>query len=109
MTMPTPTALNLQAAERVLEVSWTDGHASRFPLRYLRGWCPCAACQGHGNTRVFIPVADPVLVNAQPVGNYGFAFIWQDNHGTGIYTFKYLRELCPCPACKPGGIDPAQA
>ena len=28
-----------------------------------------------------------------------FDIDFSDNHGTGIYSFEYLRELCPCEAC----------
>ncbi len=27
------------------------------------------------------------------VGAYGLKVMWSDNHGTGIYTFAYLRSL----------------
>ncbi|HEY1266366.1 MAG TPA: gamma-butyrobetaine hydroxylase-like domain-containing protein [Candidatus Binatia bacterium] len=35
-----------------------------------------------------------------PVGNYAIMFRWGDGHETGIYTFQYLRSLCPCEECK---------
>ena len=28
------------------------------------------------------------------VGRYALNFRWSDGHETGIYSFKYLRELC---------------
>ena len=31
----------------------------------------------------------------EPVGNYAIGFRWSDGHVTGIYTFDYLRSLCP--------------
>ena len=36
------------------------------------------------------------LLETHPVGNYGISIRWSDGHETGIYTFKQLRELCPC-------------
>ena len=36
-------------------------------------------------------------VAAEPVGNYGIKIEWSDNHGSGIYSFQYLREICPAP------------
>ena len=27
---------------------------------------------------------------------------WSDGHGTGIYRFDFLREICPCEKC--GGV-----
>jgi DUF971 family protein len=33
------------------------------------------------------------------VGAYGIKIRWSDGHGTGIYTFRMLREHCPCGQC----------
>jgi DUF971 family protein len=33
------------------------------------------------------------------VGNYAIELRWQDGHSTGIYSFEYLRSLCPCTHC----------
>lgn len=29
------------------------------------------------------------------IGNYAMQPIWDDGHSTGIYTWDYLRHLCP--------------
>ncbi|MDB5329847.1 MAG: hypothetical protein JWP03_998, partial [Phycisphaerales bacterium] len=34
-------------------------------------------------------------VGAELVGNYALRIDWSDNHGSGIYSFQYLREICP--------------
>ena len=31
----------------VLEIDWADGHRGVYPHEFLRGFCPCALCQGH--------------------------------------------------------------
>ena len=36
---------------------------------------------------------------AELVGHYALQIFWSDGHSTGIYTFEYLRGLCPCPYC----------
>ena len=64
-----------------------------YPFTYLRGWCPCAVCQGHGDERRFIEVETPQLVRIDMVGNYAVNPTWDDGHETGIYTFEYLRSL----------------
>jgi len=48
----------------------------------------------------FIEVEDSELAEISAVGNYAIQFQWKDGHNTGIYTFDYLRALCPCSACK---------
>ena len=80
--MPTPILLTPIPEENLLRVLWDDDVMSDYPYVYLRGWCPCAVCQGHGGERHFTQVEDPQLVSVNLVGNE-----------TGIYTFEYLREL----------------
>jgi DUF971 family protein len=102
-----PVEVKLVAAESRLVVTWEDGHVSDFPLRYLRGFCPCAGCQGHrSGPPEFVPNQGETVEDVRPVGSYGMNVIWGSGHDTGIYSFAYLRELCPCPEHKPEGIAP---
>ena len=43
-------------------------------------------------------------LHVEPVGNYALNFRWSDGHSTGIYTFEYLRKICPCSQCLPEGL-----
>jgi DUF971 family protein len=90
------------------DITWNDGHFSSYPSWYLRENCMCAECVeeftgkrkiGHGN----IP-STVERIDVSPVGNYALNFEWSDGHGTGIYTFEYLRNLCPCTQCLPDGL-----
>ena len=85
----------------LLAADWRDGHVSVFPLAYLRGWCPCAGCQGHSGRPGWVePPADGLRLTAiQPVGAYAIALAWSDGHGTGIHPFEALRNMCPCEGC----------
>lgn len=38
--------------------------------------------------------------NLEGVGSYGLTIEWEDGHHQGIYTWSYLRALCPCPTCR---------
>jgi len=80
---------------RRLRLTWSDGHTLELEYDVLRGWCPCAACQGHENVeRRFHPPAAPVTPNRiEPVGHYAISILWSDGHGTGIYRYDYLRKL----------------
>lgn len=102
---PHPTEVRRLPDEGRLRITWTDGHVGEYEYRYLRGYCPCAACQGHTNEAIaFNPPAGEVHpLEIVPVGNYAISFHWSDGHGTGIYRFDFLRRLCPCGAC---GGDP---
>jgi DUF971 family protein len=91
------------------DISWNDGHFSSYPSWYLRENCTCATCVdeftgkrkvGHGDIPSSVERADVSLI-----GNYALQFKWSDSHDTGIYTFEYLRSLCPCPQCQPEGLE----
>jgi DUF971 family protein len=94
-----PTEINHVKAEKTVRITWDDGHVGDYSEEYLRGYCPCALCQGHGAQRRFLPVPDAKLMDIRAVGNYAIDLRWQDGHSTGIYTFDYLRALCPCQSC----------
>ena len=99
-----PTELQLKQAEEMLYVTWSDGHKTPFTLSYIRGWCPCAKCQGHFTRELhFQESVNPVLEDVTPVGNYGMKLTWGDGHDSGIYSFDELRSICTCQACDPQG------
>ena len=100
MSIPAPRLVGFGNPEKsVLRVEWPDGHLSLYSLRYLRGWCACASCQGHDPGRDWVPNEGPALTGLQPMGNYAMGLRFADEHGTGIYSWEYLRELCPCEEC----------
>jgi DUF971 family protein len=90
-----------------LQIDWGDGHHSALPLALLRHKCPCASCRALRDAppdpfRVLSAseaAAVPELSDVEPVGRYGIKLVWADGHNTGIFSYDYLRELCPCPEC----------
>ena len=83
-------------------MEWQDGHVERLPFAYLRGACPCAACKGDHrqiDIRTITPKSGVFLVEQQAQGRYALRLLWSDAHYTGIYTYDYLRALCPCEVC----------
>lgn len=103
-----PTDITLNREQGHLLIAWADGHTSAYPLPALREACPCAACRG--GHEFMGQEHDPDLLDLQParaydvrdlqvVGNYALQFLWSDNHSSGIYTWDYLRRICPCPEC----------
>ena len=120
----TPTRLHLKKDER-LEIDWADGRRCVYTVAYLRSMCPCAQCRTvregrsvHDLNVVPAPAAGPKktsltilpgnfarplsAVSAEMVGNYALRIEWSDDHGSGIYSFQYLREICP------DAVDPAK-
>jgi DUF971 family protein len=87
---------------RTTEIDWADGHTASYPHAILRGYCPCAGCQGHSGEIRFFETTDAQLEleDIEPVGGYALLFKWFDGHASGIYSFRYLRALCPCAQCR---------
>jgi len=80
-------------------VAWEDGAVTVFDGRRLRWACPCAACRGEAgipgrlDTADELPEEDLHLENVALVGQYALQIGFASGHGTGIYTFPYLRNL----------------
>jgi DUF971 family protein len=95
VTQPVDVAHSRSKAQLVIE--WDDGVVSSLPTAYLRGWCPCAACQGHGTVVEFHPPADPQIgiEGMAEAGAYALHLRFSDGHDSGIYTWVWLRQLAP--------------
>lgn len=83
-----------------LVIRWAEADETYHQLVDLRRACPCASCQGEPDAlgRVVRPEVTLVenstqLVRYDFVGGYALQLFWADGHGTGIYSFSYLREL----------------
>lgn len=107
-----PTGIHLKKHE-ALEITWANSGSSPdqvhsmgsetvvFPLRFLRKHCPCAGCKGERDLlgRTLLPVLKtthdgPITATGgELVGNYALRISWSDGHDTGIYSWKYLRQL----------------
>ncbi len=96
-----PTEIRRLPESGRLRIVWSDGHRAEYDYDYLRGYCPCASCQGHHSLSVEFkaPPASVTPLAIEPVGNYAVAFQWSDAHATGIYRFDFLRQICPCQEC----------
>jgi DUF971 family protein len=89
-----PTGVKAPHGASVLELTWADGHRCLYPHELLRGYCPCAGCQGHSGAIAFVAGQNQELRELEQVGNYALGLTWGDGHNTGIYTFRFLRGLC---------------
>jgi len=95
----------------VLTVAWSNGHHGRHRVRALRLACRCAQCVDEwSGERTLDPDRVPPEVRPlriEPVGLYGIQIEWSDGHGTGIFTWETLGELCACAECVKPGEEPA--
>jgi len=95
-----------------VDIAWADGHASHYEFADLREQCPCATCdeerrkkelfaaQG-GSFAAALPMYKPKASarSAKAIGSYAIQITFNDGHSTGIFSFDYLRTICPCEAC----------
>lgn len=96
--MQAPADLQVIGAE--LAIRWPDGKETYLPLEQLRRRCPCAACAGEPGLTKPVPAAGIELKSdsfrlkgMQTVGGYAIQPTWEDGHGTGIYSWEYLRSI----------------
>jgi DUF971 family protein len=108
-----PTGITADRNQFLLAITWNDGHRSTYPFGLVRNACPCAACRGGHDKMGAVP--DPGIFdkahaegitaqmrNLEAVGSYAITIEWEDGHHAGIYTWRYLRALCPCSECRGG-------
>ena len=105
-----PAEVIVERQERVMIITWRDGHRSVYSFDALRRDCPCASCDDARskrlNARNLQVLSGPVLkpgevqvTDYRSVGWYALNFTWSDGHDTGIYTYDLLRANCPCEQC----------
>ena len=97
-----------------VDIVWSDDHASHYDFGYLRDECPCALCNDERQKKreakfagapaansSLLPMYKPKLAAkaAHAIGNYALQIDFNDGHTAGIFSFDYLRFICPCEAC----------
>jgi len=90
-----PTEIRLRTQSRVLSVRFDESESYELPFEYLRVNSPSAEVQGHGpGQKVLVRDKRDVRITAvEPVGHYAVKLVFDDGHDTGLYTWRYLREL----------------
>lgn len=85
-------------------MAWDDGARSRYDGAALRWACPCAECRGEMGVpgRLAhvsdLPEDELTLDQVGLIGQYALQISFRSGHGTGIYSFKYLRDLANAPS-----------
>jgi DUF971 family protein len=103
-----------------IDIVWMDHHSSHFDFTYLREQCPCARCDEErrkkedaaahpanvsgtvlGGSGAVLPLFKPrpSARGAKAIGNYALQIDFSDGRTTGIYSYDYLRTICPCQEC----------
>jgi DUF971 family protein len=117
-----PASVNVNVSTgRGVDIEWGDGHSSHYDFFYLRDKCPCATCNEERDKKAHATVGGPApelagglpgmgpslpmfkpkptARQAKAVGAYAIQIDFSDGHATGIYSFEYLRSVCPCEEC----------
>lgn len=87
----------IEESDSEITIAWSDGQETSYQASDLRRRCPCAGCVNEWTgERTLKPetVADGLsFKNIAVVGRYALNFNFSDGHETGIFSFKYLREI----------------
>lgn len=92
---PWPSEIRVLDEGRTLRTTFDDGAAFSLSAELLRVRSPSAEVQGHSAAdRKTIGGKRQVAIRAvTPVGNYAVRLEFDDMHDTGIFTWRYLRQL----------------
>jgi DUF971 family protein len=116
-----PTAVKIHVKTGTgVDITWADGHSSHFDFPFLRENCPCATCNDERAKKESAPagpqLSSPLLPMYKPkpraqsasqVGHYAIQISFNDGHSSGIFSYDYLRTMCPCPDCARAFREPA--
>jgi DUF971 family protein len=89
--------------DRGLNIQWADQSTSFYSIAYLRRMSPSAETRQlredmAKNPLTVVPSSGDqplVATGAELVGNYAIRVRFSDGHDTGIYSWRYLREIDP--------------
>lgn len=96
--------VNIQIIGEEVGIVWDDGVETYFPFEQLRAASPSAANLGErdilgnrygGDGPKRFPGVQ--VTGWDQVGNYALRFQFSDGHGSGLYSFDYLRGLAGQP------------
>ncbi len=100
-----PIDLTLDKTARELRIEWAEGRKSVYGFDYLAALCPCANCrekrlEKEQNPLYVLarPSGPAELDQAEMMGRYALHLTWKGGCASGIYSFDYLRSICPALA-----------
>lgn len=110
MSKAHPTEIRFNEDERLLKIEFSDDTHHDYETPILRGYCPCAHCQGHGSMpHNFNPIQHEsaiIVSDVSQVGGYAICIAWADGHNTGVYSFEMLKTIANEPESIFGNYPP---
>ena len=87
----------IEESDREVSITWSDEAETSLSAAQLRRACPCASCVDEWTGEKMLKdtaVADNLTFSEMKVvGRYALNFRFSDGHDTGIFTYKFLRQL----------------
>ena len=87
----------IEESDSEISINWSDDAETKYDAPNLRRACPCAGCINEWTGEKILKAEnindDLSFSYITIVGRYALNFHFSDGHETGIYSFKYLREL----------------
>ena len=87
----------IEESDSEISIVWSDDAETKYKASELRRKCPCASCVNEWTGEKILrdeTIPDDLNIrHTSIVGRYALNFHFSDGHETGIFTFKYLREL----------------
>ncbi len=91
-----PRDIKLHQQSKELELVYAGGENHRLSCEFLRVHSPSAEVRGHGAGQEVLQTGklNVNIVDIKPVGNYAVQLVFSDGHDSGIFSWRYLYELC---------------
>ena len=87
----------IEESDSEVTINWSDNSESKYTAAQLRRACPCAGCINEWTGEKMLDPEkipdDLTFKNISIVGRYALNFQFSDGHETGIFSFKYLKDL----------------
>ena len=92
---PRPIDIKFLQKTGILTVIFDTDEQFEMSAEYLRVHSPSAEVRGHGAGQEVLQIGkkDVMIINIDPVGNYGVKLVFNDGHASGIYSWDTLYEL----------------
>lgn len=87
----------IEESDRKISIKWSDEKETAYYAPELRRACPCAGCINEWTGEKILKdeavPEDLSFSHITVVGRYALNFHFSDGHDTGIFSYKYLRDL----------------
>jgi len=89
------TQLHYSRSRRLLQLNFDDDAQFALSAEFLRVFSPSAEVRGHGPGQETLQAgkSSVTITRIDPVGHYAAQITFDDGHDSGLYSWRYLRDL----------------